>query len=93
MGDGTQEAQAGMLRPEVPHTLTITGSRGQRLKVRLFICPIRLRIPVLGVVQPQVSDPNKSMYCHEFRLTFNGSDGPVPVSQARIPLTAARIGP
>lgn len=39
----------------------------------------------------QVSEPDKSAYCWEHRLTFNGPDGPMPVTQARVSLTPAQI--
>jgi hypothetical protein len=44
-----------------------------------------------GMAPSQVSEPDKSAYCLEYRLTFNSPDGPMPVSQARITLTPVQI--
>jgi hypothetical protein len=43
------------------------------------------------MAQPQGSEPDKSLYCHEFQLIYNGPDGPLPVSQGHISLTAEQI--
>ena len=45
----------------------------------------------LCMAQAQGSEPDKSAYCCKLELTFNGPDGRVPVSQARMSLTPAQI--